>query len=109
VDAQAAETVLKFAEPTGPELKGPGAKAAFGRLEEKYGDLLGAAIQWFIGECRTDEGLRLANALYSFWITKQRFDEGSVWFDRIAKARAGSMEEVALVSPRQYTASTPTN
>jgi len=88
VDAQVAETVLKFAERTGPELKGPDAKAAFGRLEEKYGDLL-AAIQWFIGECRTDEGLRLANALYSFWITKQRFDEGSVWFDRILGSPGG--------------------
>jgi tetratricopeptide (TPR) repeat protein len=88
VDAQAAETVLKFAERTGPELKGPDAKAAFGRLEEKYGDLL-AAIQWFIGERRTDEGLRLANALYSFWITKQRFDEGSVWFDRILGSPGG--------------------
>ena len=33
--------------------------------------------------------LRLANALYAFWITKQRFDEGSVWFDRILGSPGG--------------------
>ncbi len=88
MDAQAAQTALQFAERTSPELKGLDAKAALGRLEERCGDLL-AAIQWFIDERRTDEGLRLANALYVFWITKQRFDEGSVWFDRILGSPGG--------------------
>ena len=33
-----------------------------------------AAMAWFVDAGRTDEALRLANALYRFWITKQRFD-----------------------------------
>jgi len=63
-------------------LKGPGAKAALQHLENEYDDLV-AALQWFIDHERTDDALRLANALYRFWITKQRFDEGALWFDLV--------------------------
>jgi hypothetical protein len=58
------------------------------RLEERSDDLLGA-IGWFIDADRTDEALRLANALYRFWVTKQRFEEGSAWFDRVLASAGG--------------------
>ena len=88
MDARAAESLLSLAEEASPRLRGPGAKAALQQLESKHSDLL-AALQWFVDHERTDEALRLANALYRFWITQQRFDEGALWFDRVLGSPAG--------------------
>src|ERR1043166_3895864 len=88
MDTQAAESLLTFAERAGPALKGPDAKAILGQIDRQYEDLQ-TAMQWFIDQRRTNEGLRLANALYNFWITKQRFDDGAVWFDRILGLEGG--------------------
>ena len=59
-----------------PRLRGPDAKVALQELEDRYDELV-AALQWFVDHESTDEALRLANALYRFWITQQRFDEGA--------------------------------
>src|SRR6187431_1230765 len=83
-----AESTLEFAEQASAGATGPNAKDALERLEARYDDLL-AALAWFIDEGRTDEALRLANALYRFWITKQRFAEGAVWFDRVLALPGG--------------------
>ncbi len=63
-------------------------KAALDRLETEHDELVGA-LQWFIDYGRTDEALRLANALYRFWITKQRFEEGAIWFERALASPGG--------------------
>jgi len=88
MDAPAAESLLSLAEEASPRLRGPGAKAALEHLENEYNELL-AALQWFIDHERTDDALRLANALYRFWITKQRFDDGALWFDRVLGSPGG--------------------
>ena len=69
-------------------MRGAEAKAALQQLDDEHGDLL-AAMEWFIDQERTDEALRLAIALYRFWITKQRFDEGALWFDRVLESPGG--------------------
>ena len=66
----------------------PGCQGVAGQLEARSDDLL-AALGWFVDAGRTDEALRLANALYRFWITKQRFEEGAVWFDRVLGSPGG--------------------
>ena len=81
MDAPTAESLLARAEDASSTATGPNAKASLDRLEGAYDDLIGA-LQWFIDQRRTDDALRLANALYRFWITKQRFEEGALWFDR---------------------------
>jgi hypothetical protein len=81
MDAPAAEAILTQAEEASSASRGPDAKAALDRLETGYDDSL-AALSWFIDQGLTDHALRLANALYRFWITKQRFEEGALWFDR---------------------------
>jgi len=88
MDAPAAESLLTLAEELSPGITRPNAKRSLERLEERSSDLL-AAMQWFVDAGRTDEALRLANALYRFWITKQRFDEGAVWFDRVLASPGG--------------------
>ena len=88
MDARTADSLLGIAEEASASLSGPRSKAALELLEERYHDLVGA-IQWFIDQERTDEALRLANSLYRFWITRQRFEEGALWFDRVLGAPGG--------------------
>ena len=88
MDARTAGSLLELAEEASAGATGPDAKASLERLEERLDDLL-AAIAWFIEAGRIDEALRLTSSLYRFWITKQRFDEGAVWFDRVLAAPGG--------------------
>ena len=88
MDPTAAAALLELAERASAGARGPLAKDSLEQLEERSDDLL-AAIAWFVDAGRTDEALRLANALYRFWITKQRFDEGAVWFDRALASPGG--------------------
>jgi len=92
VDEQAASSLVNVAEDAGRGLRGLEAKAAFERLEHRYGDLL-AALEWFVSRRRTDEALRLAASLTPFWTATKRLDEGSDWFDRVLALPAG--DEVA--------------
>ncbi len=88
MEARAAETLLEQAEAASAGATGPNAKASLERLEARLDDLL-AAIAWFVDAGRADEALRLTSSLYRFWITKQRFDEGAVWFERVLAAPGG--------------------
>ena len=88
MNASTAESALEFAEQASAGATGPNAKASLEQLEARYDELL-AALAWFIDAGRTDEALRLANALYRFWITKQRFAEGAAWFDRVLASPGG--------------------
>jgi tetratricopeptide (TPR) repeat protein len=65
-----------------PCLTGSTARASLDGLLERHADVL-AAVAWFIDAGRPDDSLRIANAMYRFWITQQRFDEGALWFDRV--------------------------
>ena len=47
----------------------------FGQFEQQYADLL-TAMQWFIEHGRTDESLRLASSLVTFWMATKRLAEG---------------------------------
>ena len=88
MDAPTAESLLELAEAASAGATGPDAKASLDSLEERLDDLLDA-IAWFVDAGRTDEALRLASSLYRFWITKQEFEQGAVWFDRVLAAPGG--------------------
>jgi tetratricopeptide (TPR) repeat protein len=88
MDATTAGTLLTRAEEASQTSRGPDPKAALDRLESDYDELI-AALQWFIDHERTDDALRMANALYRFWITKQQFEEGALWYDRALASPGG--------------------
>jgi non-specific serine/threonine protein kinase len=88
MDARAAESLLVFAEQSGQDMKSACGNMVLQQIEQRY-DELQAAVQWFIDQRQANESLRLANALYAFWITKQRFEDGAVWFDRVLALPAG--------------------
>jgi hypothetical protein len=89
MDRQTAESLLNFAEGVGQRWGGLEAKALFGQLDQRYGDLL-AAFHWFIAERRTDESLRLAISLVPFWMATKRLDEASLWFERALAMPGGN-------------------
>jgi tetratricopeptide (TPR) repeat protein len=91
MDSTTAESLLSFAETTGPAVRSPGldGKTALDAIDDRAADLV-TAIGWFVEAGRADEALRLANALYPFWITKQRFDDGWAAYDRALGAAGGA-------------------
>ena len=99
MDASSAESLLARAEGAAPGFTGPDAKASLAQIADASDDLL-AAIEWFVDAGRTDDALRLANALYRFWITQQRFAEGALWFDRVL-ASPGGDERASRPGPAQ--------
>ena len=89
MDAPRAGALLDVAEQAAAGLRGAASKASLDRLEAEYAELL-EALAWFLDHGRADEALRLANALYGFWIQKQRFEEGAVWFGRALRSPGGA-------------------
>jgi non-specific serine/threonine protein kinase len=88
MDARTAEALLKVAEQASAGATGPNAKASLDQLESRLDELL-AAMGWFVEAGRTDEALRLANSLYRFWMTRQRFAEGAASFERVLASPGG--------------------
>ena len=89
--------MLAVAEQIGPQVRGSDPKAALAQLDERHDDLL-EATQWFIDAGRVDDALRLVNALYPYWITQQRFEEGATWYDRVLQASGGDARLRGLAS-----------
>ena len=89
MDASSAESILAYVEATAPGITGPDARVALDGLLERHADVL-AAMTWFIEADRPDDALRIANAMYRFWITQQRFDEGALWFGRVLARTAAT-------------------
>ena len=88
MDERTALGLLDLAEELAPRLTGPDASESIARLDARGDDLRGA-LEWFVDQGRDDDALRLANALYRYWITQRRFDEGGRWFDRALASAAG--------------------
>jgi tetratricopeptide (TPR) repeat protein len=88
MDAPSAGSLLMLAEEVQAGLAGPASKPLLAQIDARY-DELRAALDWFIEQGRMNEALRLTNALYRFWITKQEFADGAAWFDRVIGAPGG--------------------
>ena len=83
-----ATSLLELAEQISPGLTGPAARESLERLDAASGEMF-PAVEWFLDAGRIDEALRLANALYRFWIMKRRFEDGDRFFGRVLKSGAG--------------------
>src|SRR6187401_569649 len=89
MDERTAVDLMALAEELAPQLTGPGADASLAMLAARYEEIV-AAIDWFVDADRPDEALRIAHAMYRFWITQSRFDDGSVVFDRVLASGQGA-------------------
>lgn len=88
MDPATAASLLELAEQISPRLTGPTARESLERLDEASGDMF-AALVCFLDVERTDEALRLANALYRLWIMKRRFEDGDRFFRHVLTSGAG--------------------
>jgi non-specific serine/threonine protein kinase len=88
MDLVAATSLLELAEQISPRLTGTAARESLERLDAASGEMCDAIV-WFLDARRTDEALRLANALYRLWIMKRRFEDGDRLFRRVLESGAG--------------------
>ena len=88
VDEATAVDLLNIAEDLGSRLTGPGADASLTTLDARYEEIV-AAVDWFVEADRPDEALRLVHAMYRYWITQRRFDDGARVFDRVLASGQG--------------------
>jgi len=88
MDVQTAVDLLALAEELAPRLTGPDADASLAALEERYDELV-SAVDVFVEADQPDEALRLVHALYRYWITQRRFDDGAEVFERALASREG--------------------
>jgi tetratricopeptide (TPR) repeat protein len=88
VDAEKANSLLRFAEEVSPGLKEPRAQDVLEQLNARHAEIQ-QAMQWFLDQGHADEGFRLGNALVTFWMVSKRMAEGSVWFDRLLALPGG--------------------
>jgi non-specific serine/threonine protein kinase len=89
MDEPSVRAALARAEEASSELRGANPKDALERMGADY-PATRAALDWLIEQQRADDALRLANALYRYWITKQAFEEGGRWFDRVLDLPGGA-------------------
>jgi non-specific serine/threonine protein kinase len=87
------EYYLKLAETTAPRLYGPEQKAWLDRLETEH-DNLRAALRLALVEADPETPLRLALALWRFWLLRGYFSEGYQWLDKALAA--GDKENRAI-------------
>ena len=89
MDQTTAMSVLQLTEADSASVIGPDGKDALASMEARLAESL-EAIDVFVDAGRIDEALRLANALYRYWITSRRFDDGAEAFAHVLSAPGGS-------------------
>jgi DNA-binding CsgD family transcriptional regulator len=71
---------LELAERAEPALRGPDQVAVFGILEAELSNLR-AALGWLDDTGDAERGLRLATALWTYWVVRDRVPEGRRWLE----------------------------
>lgn len=71
---------LRLAEQSEPELRCERGAAWLTRFEIEH-DNLRAALDWTLGDEWSDAGLRLAGALWQFWLLRGHLSEGRSWLE----------------------------
>ena len=89
MDQATAMSLLQLTEEASARVIGPGGKDALASMEARLPESL-EAIDAFLDAGLIDEALRLANALYRYWVTTRRFDDGADAFARVLATDGGA-------------------
>jgi predicted ATPase/transcriptional regulator with XRE-family HTH domain len=82
-----AANVMALSEEAEPELTGPRAGMWLSRLEREH-DNLRAALDWARERGELETGLRLAAAVFRFWMVRGHLREGRVWVESLLALEA---------------------
>lgn len=88
---------LKLAELAEPELTGPDQATWLGRLLQES-DNLRAALGWTRDNGQVETGLRIAGALWRFWLTDSFHDEGRGWLEDLLVAAENAITSDATLA-----------
>jgi predicted ATPase/transcriptional regulator with XRE-family HTH domain len=84
---------MVLAETAEPSFEGIGQEASLDQLETEHDNLLAALAWCYASEGEAEIGLRLAGALWQFWLIRGYVNEGRVWIARLLE-RANSVSEL---------------
>lgn len=90
---------LKLAERAEPELIGPRQVVWLERLATEQ-DNCRAALEWCLERGPAESGLRLAGALYWFWLVRDHNTEARWWLKRVAAAPGAEVATLARAKAR---------
>lgn len=76
------EYYLELAEEAAPTLTGEKQRFWLARLEHEQADLL-SAFRWCLEQNEIEGGLRLAGALWRFWLMRGHLYEGRFWLEKL--------------------------
>ena len=82
--------MLSLSERAESEWRGPNQATWLQRIDRDL-DSIRAALDWTKGDlARTDAGLRIATALWLFWLVRGQHAEGRMWLDALLSAGSGA-------------------
>jgi predicted ATPase/DNA-binding CsgD family transcriptional regulator/tetratricopeptide (TPR) repeat protein len=82
VQAHYLQWSIELTEDAAPKLRGFDQQVWLDKLEIEQ-DNMRVALAWAIDHGHVEAGLRLATAMYQFWITRNHLHEGFLWFERL--------------------------
>jgi non-specific serine/threonine protein kinase len=92
-----AEFFTRFAEEIEPSMNSAGREACLARLGAEYSNLR-AALEWSRAGGDPRVGLRLAGALWQYWMHCGRWGEGRVWLDTLIARDPGAPAPVRALA-----------
>lgn len=92
---------LQLIEKTEAKLKGEDQQRWLDWLEVAY-DNVRAALSWSLESDQIEAGLRMAVALYQFWIIRDYREEGLNWFERLLAQATEAITPVVHVNALTY-------
>ena len=97
------ECFLGLAEETARKLTGPYQQLWLDWLESEY-DNIRAALNWSVESGNIEAGLRIAVAIYQFWVIRDYVEEGLAWVERLLSRAHGSVSAVVRANALAYAA-----
>jgi predicted ATPase/DNA-binding CsgD family transcriptional regulator len=92
---------LRLTEETEPRLRGEYQKLWLNWLEDEYGNIR-LTLRWALQSDQIEQGLRIANAIYEFWLIRDYVEEGSAWLERLLAQADEGVPRLVRVNALAY-------
>lgn len=93
VRAQHLNYFLAFAERAKPEMRGAKQAVWLERVEAEHGNIR-AALRWSVESADAESGLKLAEAMWRFWMLRGHSHEGRQWLETLLREGSGASPTV---------------